>query len=247
MFHNLGNTNRWLELDLRGTVSNRDGLGASVVVTAGGRSQRREQNGGYHRWAQNDRRLHFGLGPNNRANISVRWPSGTVDNYSNVPANRLYEVIEGNPALVPIDVPTSTPPSECEPTVGTPAIDPAADRALFIWRQNCSSQRWNVRVTGGAGPNIVFSGGVESTQPLTAVAPVGLEAIDQLTLAAGDTSLSYALSVGSARQDGFTFTFDPSANSCFGVGTSTATALVGPDRIPRSLPFDLRTLEPCVP
>ena len=247
LFHNLGNTNRWLELDLHGTVSNRDGLGASVVVTAGGKSQRREQNGGYHRWAQNDRRLHFGLGTNNSARISVRWPSGTVNNYSNVPANRLYEVIEGNPVLVPIDVPTSTPPSECEPTVGMPAYDPAADRALFIWRQTCSSQRWNVRVTGGAGPTLVYSGGVESTQPLTAVAPVGLEAIDQLTPAAGDTSLSYALSVGSARQDGFTFTIDASANSCFGVGANTATALVGPDRIPRSLPFDLRTLEPCAP
>ena len=88
---------------------------------AGGKSQRREQNGGYHRWAQNDRRLHFGLGTNNSARISVRWPSGTDEkNYTNAPANRLYEVIEGNPVLVPIDAPTSTPPSECEPTVGMP-------------------------------------------------------------------------------------------------------------------------------
>ena len=161
--------------DLRGTASNRDGLGASVVVTAGGKSQRREQNGGYHRWSQNDRRLHFGLGSNNAANISVRWPSGTIDNYSNVQANRLYEVREGNPALVVIDVPTSTPPSECELTAGMPAINMAVDRALFIWRDNCSSQRWNVRVTGGAGPNITYTGSVESTEPLTAVAAVGLE------------------------------------------------------------------------
>ena len=247
LFRNLGNGNRWLELDLRGIISNRDGLGASVVVTAGGKSQRREQNGGYHRWSQNDRRLHFGLGSNNVANISVHWPSGTIDNYSNVQANRLYEVREGNPALVVIDVPTSTPPSECELTAGMPAINMAADRALFIWRDNCSSQRWNVRVTGGAGPNITYSGRVESTVPLTAVAAVGLEANDLLTLEAGDTRLRYALIVGSARQDGYTFTIDPSADSCFGLGASTATALVGPDRTPRSLPFDLRTLEPCGP
>ena len=84
-------------------------------------------------------------------------------------------------------------------------------------------------------------------EPLTAVAAVGLEANDLLTLEAGDTRLRYALIVGSARQDGYTFTVDPSADSCFGLGASTATPLVGPDRTPRSLPFDLLTLEPCGP
>ena len=51
----------FLQLDLVGTTSNRDAVGAKVYVTAGGVTQYREQNGGYHRWSQNFMRLHFGL------------------------------------------------------------------------------------------------------------------------------------------------------------------------------------------
>jgi hypothetical protein len=35
LFRNLGNSNHWLELDLEGVVSNRDGIGANIFATAG--------------------------------------------------------------------------------------------------------------------------------------------------------------------------------------------------------------------
>ncbi len=95
LFHNLGNSNRWIELDLRGTTSNRDGIGAKVLATAGGVTQLREQNGGYHRWAQNDKRLHFGLATSTTVSLRIEWPSGIVDTFSNVPANHLYRITEG--------------------------------------------------------------------------------------------------------------------------------------------------------
>jgi len=67
LYHNIGNSNgnsnSWIELDLVGTVSNRSGVGAKVYATANGVTQLREQNGGYHRWAQNHQRIHFGLAP----------------------------------------------------------------------------------------------------------------------------------------------------------------------------------------
>jgi hypothetical protein len=245
LFRNLGNANHWLEFDLRGTMSNRDGLGATIEVTAGGKSQLREQNGGYHRWAQHDRRLHFGLAQNTLARVTVRWPSGRIDSYSNVHADRLYEITEGNPALVPIDVPTSTPPSECNLTIGKPAYSVSDDRALFLWRDSCASQRWNVRVTGGAGPNITYTGRIESNLPLTAVTPSGLETNDLLVPENSATHLRYSWVVRSARQDGFAFTADPVARTCFGVDANTGSAFVGPGRTRISLPFDLRTLEPC--
>ena len=137
LFRNLGNAYHWAEFDLRGTVSNRDGIGATVIVTAGGKTQRREANGGYKRWAQNDRRLHFGLGPNSTMNVSVRWPSGTVNNYANVPADRLYEAVEGGAALVPIDI--GTPP------------DPPDEVPVTQW----------INATGGvstAGNSVSYSG-----------------------------------------------------------------------------------------
>jgi hypothetical protein len=95
LFRNRGNSNRWIEVDLVGVKSNRDGIGAIVTATAAGKSQRREQNGGYHRWAQNDSRIHFGLGNNQTVNLTIEWPSGTVNHYTNVASNALYEAVEG--------------------------------------------------------------------------------------------------------------------------------------------------------
>ncbi|MCF7992830.1 MAG: ASPIC/UnbV domain-containing protein, partial [Thiohalocapsa sp.] len=92
---NLGNANRWVQLDLQGTVSNRDGVGARVFATAGGVGQIRWQDGGYHRWSQHHQRLHFGLGANTVVDLRVEWPSGNSDTFFGVAANRLYRVIEG--------------------------------------------------------------------------------------------------------------------------------------------------------
>ncbi len=62
LFHNRGgNGNNWVEFDLVGTTSNRDAIGSKVYVTAGGVTQYREQNGGYHKWSQNFMRVHVGL------------------------------------------------------------------------------------------------------------------------------------------------------------------------------------------
>ena len=61
LYRNLGNDNNWIEIELEGTQSNRDAVGARVVVTAGGKSQIREQSGGMHLFAQNSQRLHFGF------------------------------------------------------------------------------------------------------------------------------------------------------------------------------------------
>jgi len=95
LFHNLGSGNNWIELDLRGTISNRDGVGAKVYATVPGKTQLREQNGGYHRTAQNYDRIHFGLAHNTVVDLKVQWPSGGVDTYSNVAVNRNYRVVEG--------------------------------------------------------------------------------------------------------------------------------------------------------
>jgi hypothetical protein len=95
LFRNLGNDNHWLEIDLVGTVSNRDAIGARVRVDAGGRVQLRERDGASHYRSQNHRRLHFGLGPNSVANVvTVYWPSGTVQQVLDVPANQILRIVE---------------------------------------------------------------------------------------------------------------------------------------------------------
>ena len=94
LFRNKGNTNKWIEIDLVGVTANRDGVGAKVEVTAGGITQYREQNGGYHRWSQNHQRIHFGLGTNASADVKIIWPNGNVDNHTGVAANAVYRATE---------------------------------------------------------------------------------------------------------------------------------------------------------
>lgn len=99
LYRNLGNSkeNHWLEIDLQGTTSNRDALGAKVFVTAGGKTQLGAQNGGVHfKWGQNDQRLHFGLAANALVQeIRVVWPKGPDTILRNVSTDRVLKIVQG--------------------------------------------------------------------------------------------------------------------------------------------------------
>jgi hypothetical protein len=69
----------WLEVRTVGTRSNRDGYGARITVTAGGRKLVRESRTASGLYSANDPRIHFGLGPVEIIDsIEVVWPSGAV-------------------------------------------------------------------------------------------------------------------------------------------------------------------------
>ena len=96
LFNNQGNDNNWLEIDLEGVETNRDGIGAQVFLTAGGVTQMREQTGGVHKWSQNHQRIHFGLADNTQVDLlEIRWPSGVVQQLENFEANQLLQIVEG--------------------------------------------------------------------------------------------------------------------------------------------------------
>jgi len=95
LFRNLGNSAHWIEIDLVGVVSNRDGIGARVTVRAQKKNQVRDQNGGMHRYSQDYKRLHFGLGNARRIRkILIEWPSGIVQTLENVAVDQILEVVE---------------------------------------------------------------------------------------------------------------------------------------------------------
>jgi hypothetical protein len=77
------NPGNWVELKLMGTKSNRDAIGARVILTAGGNAYLREVNGGNGYAGQSTTRLHFGIGAASRVDrVEIRWPSGLVQNLS---------------------------------------------------------------------------------------------------------------------------------------------------------------------
>jgi hypothetical protein len=85
----------WLALRLIGTKSNRDGIGALARVTAGGQTQRALVRTGSSYLSQSDLRLHFGLGAAASADVEIRWPSGIVERFSGVSADRIWTAREG--------------------------------------------------------------------------------------------------------------------------------------------------------
>jgi tetratricopeptide (TPR) repeat protein len=93
----------WLTLRLQGVRSNRDGVGARVVLEAGGQRQSQQRFGGGSYQSARDPRLHFGLrGAARVERLEVRWPSGQVDRYDNVQADRGYLIREGSPTTGPL-------------------------------------------------------------------------------------------------------------------------------------------------
>jgi hypothetical protein len=93
--NNKGNQNNWLIINLTGTNSNHDGIGARVKISAGGKTQTAQKKSTTGYLSQNDPRMHFGLGANNTVErIEIIWPSGKSQVIENVKANQILNVKE---------------------------------------------------------------------------------------------------------------------------------------------------------
>jgi enediyne biosynthesis protein E4 len=100
--HNQTRAGHFVTLALEGTASNRDGVGASVVVVAGPERRVAQRIGGGSYQSAGDPRLHFGLGDARRiASLEVHWPSGRVDRYHDLPADTGYLLREGEAKVRP--------------------------------------------------------------------------------------------------------------------------------------------------
>ncbi|MBV8709833.1 MAG: CRTAC1 family protein [Acidobacteriaceae bacterium] len=87
--------NNWITLKLVGTKSNRSAIGARVRCQTGDHIQTDEVRSGGSFYSQNDLRIHFGLGKSTRIDqLEIRWPSGRLDRFHDVPANRILKFVE---------------------------------------------------------------------------------------------------------------------------------------------------------
>jgi tetratricopeptide (TPR) repeat protein len=126
-----------LALRLRGTKSNRDAIGAVVVLeTAEGRQMKILQAGtGFP--SQHTKEIFFGIGKAVSANAEIRWPNGGVQHLEGLPANHRIEIEEGTerfqaelfrpyqPLSVIPDPPVAVaPPAACETWLIDPILAP---------------------------------------------------------------------------------------------------------------------------
>lgn len=99
LYHNNGNANHWITMNLTGTISNRSAIGAKVRLkaTINGSPvwQLRELSAQSAYCSQNDRRAHFGLGDASVIDsIKIEWPSGIVQYSTAISADQFISIIE---------------------------------------------------------------------------------------------------------------------------------------------------------
>ena len=95
------NSNHWIAIRTVGTKSNRDGIGARISVTAGARALVDEVRSGSSYNSSSDMRVHFGLGSATKVNsVQIRWPSGLIERFDNLPADSIEMLKEGSGTAV---------------------------------------------------------------------------------------------------------------------------------------------------
>ncbi len=150
-----GSTNNWLGLRLIGTDSNRDAIGAHVLLFAGDKVQMREVRRSYGYQSANDVRLLFGLAQTKAVDkVEIRWPSGRVQKLKNPPIRKYLVVEEGRDGIVDSygrDSEWITATDAVDDALPKPEMGPAAK--LFE-----GDPHWNAEVFFGKGEEFYDSG-----------------------------------------------------------------------------------------
>ncbi len=102
LMHNPGNTNNWLKVTVEGTESNRDGIGTRLYLEVGGRTLIHDITSGATHGGGDQRVGYFGMRQFATGHLTVRWPSGVLQDVGDVDANQRIHLVE--PVTTYVDV-----------------------------------------------------------------------------------------------------------------------------------------------
>lgn len=156
-----GSANSWLKVELEGTVSNLNGVGAKVLLFSSGGVQVRHNNG-VDFLGQNVQPVMFGLGSDAAYDrIEVVWPGGMHEHWEAGVAQQTISLRQGTGTLITTHVQSLTPPhsDDVNPIEVYPV--PASDRLVI---NAVSDAAWLVHDILGRR---VASGGATAGAPLT--------------------------------------------------------------------------------
>ena len=87
----------WLDIALRGSKSNRDGIGAHIKVLTKSGAQYNHMTTSVGYASSSDGPVHFGLGGDSKADaVTIYWPSGVVQTMENVAGDQVLKVTEAS-------------------------------------------------------------------------------------------------------------------------------------------------------
>jgi len=96
------NAGHWLDFQLQGVKSNRDGIGARIKVVSKSGTQYNHQTSSVCYASSSLGPVHFGLGADRVATrVEITWPSGIVQTLEDVAADRIVKVKEAAPTATP--------------------------------------------------------------------------------------------------------------------------------------------------
>jgi len=96
--------NHWIAIRTVGTKSNRDGIGARILVKTASRVLVDEVRSGSSYISNSDMRVHFGLGTATKVEwVEIRWPSGLVERFADLGVDAIRTVKEGSGTAVKTD------------------------------------------------------------------------------------------------------------------------------------------------
>jgi len=102
-YYNQGNSNNWVKINTVGMAhvtanySNRNGIGARVVLTTPSGTQIRDVRSGEGFEFMSSLNTHFGIGSDTSiTKITIYWPSGIIDEINNPAINSTHTIEEGS-------------------------------------------------------------------------------------------------------------------------------------------------------
>ena len=91
------NSNNWIKIITKGVASNSNGIGARIEITTSSGTQIRDVTSGSGFQFMSTLNTHFGIGADTSiSNITIYWPSGTIDSVSNPSINSTLTIVEGD-------------------------------------------------------------------------------------------------------------------------------------------------------
>lgn len=161
------NDNNYFAVNLQGTVSNINAIGARVEIYGDWGVQIREVRAGESYGINNSFQLHFGLGQSTEVETMViKWPSGLQETFSNLAANSAITVIENTCIAEPVAITSDGPAILCEG--GSLTLTATAGES-YLWSNGETTQSIVVTEEGAYSVTVTSEGGCPSVAPMLMV------------------------------------------------------------------------------
>ena len=196
---NQGNANHWIAFDLEGIESNKDAVGATVVITGDFGTQIREVRAGESYGITNTFACMFGLGENESIETAtISWPSGMVTIIENPGIDQYHNLLEA-PCMTELTLTVSGETSICPGETVDLIVE--GDFASYAWSNGVTESTLVVGETGNYSVTAYDADGCAAVSPVvsvevvTAAAPV-VSALGELSFCEGGSVDLVSESVG---------------------------------------------------